>query len=69
MDGASKKSRQPNHPGANRDPDKKMELHMTFLPKSLRAPEFFGLLAAIPATFAGSVLFAYMLDAASRIVA
>jgi hypothetical protein len=46
-----------------------MELHMTFLPKSFRAPELFGLLAAIPAAFAGSVLFAYMLDAASRFVA
>lgn len=46
-----------------------MELHMTFLPKSLRAPELFGLLAAIPAAFAGSVLFAYMLDAARRFAA
>ncbi len=42
---------------------------MTFLPKSLRAPELFGLLAAIPAAFAGSVLFAYMLDAARRFAA
>ena len=46
-----------------------MELHMTFLPKSFRAPELIGLLAAIPAAFAGSVLFAYMLDATSRFVA
>lgn len=42
---------------------------MTFLPRTLRAPEFFGLLAAIPAAFAGSVLFAHMLDATSWIVA
>lgn len=48
---------------------RKMELHMTFLPKSFRVPELIGLLAAIPAAFAGSVLFAYMLDAASRITA
>ncbi len=40
---------------------------MTFLPKSFRTPELFGLLAAIPAAFAGSVFFAYMLDAASRL--
>jgi hypothetical protein len=45
-----------------------MELHMNFLPKAFRAPEFFGLLAAIPAAFAGSLLFVHMLDAASRIV-
>jgi hypothetical protein len=44
-----------------------MELHMNFLPKTFRAPELLGLLAAIPAAFAGSVLFAHMLDAASRI--
>jgi hypothetical protein len=62
------KTRQPNHPGADRDPDKKLELHMNFLPKAFRAPELFGLLAAIPAAFAGSVLFVHMLDAASRIV-
>ncbi len=40
---------------------------MTFLPKSLRAPELLGLVAAIPAAFAGSVLFFYMLDIASRV--
>jgi hypothetical protein len=40
---------------------------MTFLPKSLRAPELLGLVAAIPAAFAGSVLFVYMLDLASRV--
>jgi len=40
---------------------------MTFLPKSLRAPELLGLVAAIPAAFAGSVLFVYMLDVASRL--
>lgn len=34
---------------------------MTFLPKSLRAPEILGLLAAVPAAFAGAVLFAHML--------
>jgi hypothetical protein len=42
-----------------------MELHMNFLPKAFRAPE---LLAAIPAAFAGSLLFAHMLDATSRII-
>lgn len=42
---------------------------MTFLPKSLRTPEFLGLLVAIPAAFAGSVLFLYMLDVASRLTA
>lgn len=42
---------------------------MTFLPKSLRAPELFGLVAAIPAAIAGSVLFFYMLDVASRLTA
>lgn len=40
---------------------------MTFLPKSFRAPEALGLLAAIPAAFAGTALFAYMLDVASRL--
>lgn len=40
----------------------KMELHMTFLPQAFRKPEFAGLLAAIPATIAGVVLFAYMLN-------
>jgi hypothetical protein len=40
---------------------------MTFLPKSFRKPELFGLVAAIPAAFAGSVLFFYMLDVASRL--
>jgi hypothetical protein len=39
-----------------------MELHMTFLPQAFRKPEFAGLLAAIPATIAGVVLFAYMLN-------
>jgi hypothetical protein len=42
---------------------------MTFLPKSLRTQELFGLLAAIPAAFAGSVLFVYMLDVTSRLAA
>ena len=41
---------------------------MNFLPKTFRAPELLGLLAAIPAALAGSVLFAHMLDAASRII-
>jgi len=42
---------------------------MTFLPKSLRTQELFGLLAAVPATIAGSVLFFYMLDLANRLTA
>jgi hypothetical protein len=67
MDGTTKNP--PAKPTRGRKrPRQKMELHMNFLPKSLRAPELFGLLAAIPAAFAGSVLFAHMLDAASRIV-
>jgi hypothetical protein len=40
---------------------------MTFLPKSLRTPELVGLLAALPAAFAGTALFFYMLDVASRL--
>lgn len=40
---------------------------MTFLPKSFGKTELAGLLAAIPAAFAGSVLFFYMLDVASRL--
>lgn len=55
-------------PRGRQRPRQKMELHMNFLPKAFRAPELVGLLAAIPAAFAGSVLFVHMLDAASRIV-
>lgn len=42
---------------------------MTFLPKHFRTPELVGLLAAIPAAVAGSVLFLYMLDLANRLTA
>lgn len=42
---------------------------MTFLPKGFRIQELSGLVAAIPAAFAGSVLFFYMLDVASRMTA
>jgi hypothetical protein len=45
-----------------------MELHMTFLPKAFRKPEFAGLLAAIPATIAGVVLFGYMLNVPNWLV-
>lgn len=42
---------------------------MTFLPKAFRTPELYGLLAAIPAAFAGSVFFLYLLDVANRLSA
>lgn len=66
MDGTQSPPAKPPQ-GPQETPDNKKELHMTFLPKSLRAPELLGLLAAIPAAFAGSVLFVYMLDVASRL--
>ena len=68
--GRDDRARQPNLPqGPLETPENKKELHMTFLPKSFGKPELMGLLAAVPAAFAGSVLFIYMLDIASRLTA
>ena len=66
MDGTTEPASQ-NLPRGRKRPRYIMELHMTFLPKSFRTPELLGFFAAIPAAFAGSVLFLYMMDVTSRV--
>jgi|JI10StandDraft_1071094.scaffolds.fasta_scaffold14326_6 hypothetical protein len=69
MDG-NKEARLPNlPPGAVRDPGNKLELHMTFLPKSAEArQELLALLIAIPVSLMGTGFFFYLLDGANRLV-
>ena len=70
MDG-NKEARLPNlPPGAARDPGNKLELHMTFLPKSAEVrQELLTLLIAIPLSLAGTGLFFLLLDGPGRMLA